>query len=74
MNWRGRPLASLEAIVALIGATATEAGLRVRAEIDRGLYPAGIEVPDERLEGVRIRRARFHGEWNYTILPNRTRS
>jgi hypothetical protein len=74
VNWRGRPLTSLEAIMALISGTTTATGLRARADIDRGLYPAGIEVSDERLAAVRIRRARFHGEWNYTILPNRARS
>ena len=35
-NWRGRPLVSHEVIVELIGATTTETGLRVRAELDQG--------------------------------------
>jgi Rhodopirellula transposase DDE domain len=74
VNWRGQPLTSLEVIVSLIGATATRTGLRVRAEVDRGVYPTGIGVSDEQLAAVRIRRARFHGEWNYTILPSRARS
>jgi hypothetical protein len=74
VNWRGRPLTSLEAIVSLISATTTQTGLRVRAEIDRGLYPIGVEVSDEQLAAVRIRRARFHGDWNYTILPTSGRS
>jgi hypothetical protein len=39
MNWRGRPLISHEVIVEPIGATSTQAGLRVRAELDRGRYP-----------------------------------
>ncbi|MFZ1493782.1 MAG: hypothetical protein WAU60_13985, partial [Candidatus Competibacter denitrificans] len=30
----------------------------------------GIHVTDEELEKIRIQRADFHGEWNYTILPN----
>ncbi|MBI1918718.1 MAG: hypothetical protein HYS12_28825, partial [Planctomycetes bacterium] len=29
----------------------------------------GIKVTDEELAGVRIKRNKFHGEWNYTILP-----
>jgi hypothetical protein len=41
MNWRGRPLASHEVIVALIGATTTRTGLIVRAELDRRSYPKG---------------------------------
>jgi Rhodopirellula transposase DDE domain len=41
MNWRGRPLTSHEVIVELIGATTTQTGLRVHAELDQGTYPAG---------------------------------
>jgi hypothetical protein len=31
-------------IVELIGATTTQTGLRVRAELDRGRYPLGTKV------------------------------
>ena len=70
MNWRGKPLVSHEAIVNLIAATTTKKGLKVRAELDSGHYPKGIKVTDEELETVRILREDFHGEWNYSILPN----
>jgi len=33
---------SLAAIVSLIGATTTAAGLRVRSELDRDRYPKGV--------------------------------
>jgi len=69
-NWRGRPLTSLVAIVNLIAATTTEAGLRVRAEIDKGQYPEGREIADEEMAQVRLRPHRFHGDWNYTIRPH----
>jgi hypothetical protein len=69
MNWRGRPLESHEVIVELIGATTTQAGLRVRAELDRGRYPLGVKVCDEELAAVPLARHEFHGEWNYTIQP-----
>jgi predicted double-glycine peptidase len=26
-------------------------------------------VTDEQMGGISIRREKFHGEWNYTILP-----
>jgi hypothetical protein len=68
-NWRGRPLASREAIVSLIGKTTTEAGLRVEAELDTTDYPTGITVTDEELAALKLKRAAFHGEWNYTISP-----
>ena len=69
MNWRQRPLESHEVIVELIGATTTQAGLRVRAELDRGRYPLGIKVRAEELAAVPLARHRFHGEWNYTVHP-----
>jgi hypothetical protein len=70
-NWRGRPLVSREAIVSLIGKTTTEAGLRVEAELDTNDYPTGIKVTDEELAAVNLKRAGFHGEWNYTISPRK---
>jgi hypothetical protein len=69
MNWRGRPLASHEVIVELIGATTTRTGLRVRAELDRGRYPLGVKVSDEELAAVPLARRQFHGEWNYSMQP-----
>jgi hypothetical protein len=70
-NWRGKPLVSHQVIVQLIGATTTETGLRVTCEIDGGLYPKGIKVSNEEMETLNITRADFHGEWNYTISPQR---
>jgi hypothetical protein len=69
MNWRGRPLVSHQVIVELIGATTTLAGLQVHAELDQGTYPKGIKVSDQELAAVPIRRHGWHGEWNYTVLP-----
>jgi hypothetical protein len=68
-NWRGKPLRSRAVIVNLIGHTTTRTGLKVRAELDTNSYPTGIEVSDEELGTVKIERARFHGDWNYTISP-----
>ncbi len=71
INWRGKPLTSHEVIVQLIAQTTTETGLRVRAAIDANQYPTKVKVSDKELARVNIRRARFHGEWNYTIRPSR---
>jgi Rhodopirellula transposase DDE domain len=70
-NWRGRPLTTYEVIVNLIASTTTKTGLVVRAAIDSNEYETGVTVSDEELARVRIRRAKFHGEWNYTIKPDR---
>jgi len=70
-NWRGRPLTTYKVIVNLIANTTTKAGLTVRAAIDRSHYETGIVVSDEELERVNIVQAKFHGEWNYAILPQK---
>ena len=70
MNWRGRPLVSYETIVQLISGTKTSKGLEIRCEIDEGEYKKGRKVSDAELDVVNIERDSFHGEWNYTILPN----
>jgi transposase len=74
LNWRGKPLESLEVIINLIGATTTTTGLKIYAQLDERTYEKGIEVSDEQLAGVGITRNEFHGEWNYTINPALTKS
>lgn len=69
VNWRGRPLISHEVILQLIANTRTDTGLHVRAELDQNSYPAGIKITNQALAAVNLRRAKFHGEWNYTIRP-----
>jgi hypothetical protein len=70
-NWRGRPLVSHEVILNLIAGTSTQQGLMIKAELDSGLYPTGIKVTDDELAAVNLKRADFHGDWNYQILPAR---
>lgn len=69
-NWRGIPLATLEIVVNLISNTKTETGLEVHAWLDGHKYQSKKEVTDQELSEVNIKRNKFHGEWNYTILPN----
>jgi hypothetical protein len=69
-NWRGKPLVSRAVIVSLIGSTTTRTGLRVKAELDTNLYAKGVKVTDADLAAVKMKRDTFHGEWNYTIVPN----
>jgi hypothetical protein len=70
LNWRGKPLESLEVIIDLISATSTNTGLKIYAQLDDRDYQRGIEVTDHELETVRITRHEFHGDWNYTITPS----
>jgi Rhodopirellula transposase DDE domain len=63
-NWRGRPLRSRVAIVELIGATTTKAGLRVESALDERTYESARRAN---------RKPRHYRrpvpEWNYTIRP-----
>jgi hypothetical protein len=68
-NWRGRPLVSHEVIVNLIANTTTRTGLKIRAELDRGDYPTGIKISDTELNLLNLKLGKFHGEWNYALLP-----
>ncbi len=68
-NWRGQPLVSRQAVVSLIGATTSSAGLKVYAQLDEDSYERGIKVPDTEMEAVNLVRDEFHGEWNYVIKP-----
>jgi len=73
-NWRGRPLLTHATIVSLIAGTQTSTGLKIRCQLDRRNYPAGIKVTDEQLASVNLEPADFHGDWNYTIWPSKARS
>ena len=70
-NWRGRPLLNREVIAELIRHTRTATGLQVEAELDTALYPLGKKISDEELAQVHLKPALMHGEWNYTISPER---
>ncbi len=69
LNWRGKPLASLQVIIDLISSTTTSTGLEVHARLDPGVYERGIKVTDAELAAVNITRDQFHPNRNYTINP-----
>ncbi len=71
-NWRGKPLLTHATVVSLISATRTQKGLTVRCVLDRKKYPKKIKVTDEQMQSLRITPDKFHGDWNYTIRPQRT--
>lgn len=70
-NRRGKPPVSHEAIVNLIAATATKTGPAIRSEAGGNECATGIKVTDDRMNGLSVRSAGFHGEWNCTLLPSR---
>jgi hypothetical protein len=68
-NWRGKPLISHEVIINLIAATTTASGLEVKSKLDPNTYPSGLKVSDQQMAELHLRRDRFHGDWNYRLLP-----
>ena len=72
MNWRGRPLKTHQVIVDLIASTTTATGLTVHCTLDTGQYPTGISYTKADIASLPLQRHDFHGEWNYTLLPNDT--
>lgn len=69
INWRAKPLTSLEVVLELISHTTTTEGLTVTAVKDSQTYPTGLKVTDEEVARLHLLRDAFHGEWNYTIKP-----
>jgi hypothetical protein len=43
--------------------------LAVKSGLDANAYPAGIKISDQQMAELRLRRAAFHGDWNYKLLP-----
>jgi hypothetical protein len=73
MNWRGTPLVDLATIVSLIGETRSRAGLHVRAELDRGRYPAGVKVTDAQMAQVKLSAIAFTASGTTpSILPQQS--
>ena len=68
-NWRGKPLVSHQVIIDLIAATTTTTGLTVRSKLDTNIYERGLKVSDQQMAELQLRREKFHGDWNYRLLP-----
>jgi hypothetical protein len=70
-HWKGQPLISIEAIIALIGSTTTTSGLKVICVKDENTYEIGIKVSDDDLEKINIKRETTCPDWNYIISSNK---
>lgn len=47
-------------MVILIGATKSKSGLRVKARLDKGKYPTGVEISDEIMKALNLKPHAFH--------------
>lgn len=72
INWRARPLTSLAVVLELISHTTTKSGLTVKAVVDTNTYQTGIKIKDQEFNLLNIERYKFHPEWNYTILTQKS--
>lgn len=69
INWRGKPLRSIDIVLQLIGSTKTRTGLNVTASLDKNQYEIGRKVSNQEFKFINLHRHEFHGEWNYTVKP-----
>jgi Rhodopirellula transposase DDE domain len=69
INWRARPLTSMEVVIELISATTTQAGLSVTAVLDTNPYPTKITVSPAEMQALHLVPDPFHPDWNYALLP-----
>lgn len=69
-NWRGVPLESYRVVVNLVSSTRTNQGLEVHCWLDEGNYETGRKVSQQEMDTVHIKRNKFHGDWNYEIIPS----
>jgi hypothetical protein len=69
INWRARPLVSMQAVIELISTTTTQTGLTVAAVVDTNNYPTKISVSDAEIRALNLVRDPFHGDWNYALSP-----
>jgi len=69
LNWAGKPLRTLETMLAYIRGTTTRKGLQVAAfQVDQ-VYERGIKVEDDVIQGLNLEHHSTCPNWNYTIRP-----
>ncbi|MDR1023329.1 MAG: ISAzo13 family transposase, partial [Prevotellaceae bacterium] len=47
--------------------TKTEKGLTVTSQLDEQIYKKGIQITEEQMNGLNLKKNQLHGEWNYSI-------
>jgi hypothetical protein len=69
INWAGKPLRTLDTMLAYIRGTTTITGLTVKAFLLEGDYETGQSVSDAEMERLNLERHAVCPNWNYTIRP-----
>ncbi|HEX7880274.1 MAG TPA: ISAzo13 family transposase [Candidatus Eisenbacteria bacterium] len=68
-NWAGKPLRSLDIMLAYIRGTTTRTGLAVTAVLDEATYKKGQKVTKKELDALNLRWHDVLPDWNYTLTP-----
>lgn len=69
LNWAGKPLRTVDTMLAYIRGTTTTTGLEIRAERLDGVYPTGQRVSDAEMAALHLTKHEVCPSWNYTIYP-----
>jgi transposase len=74
MNWKGRPLTSMDVMISLIGHTTSQTGLKVYAMEDHNTYPTKRKITNQQMDALNMDALNIVpnnllGKWNYTIKP-----
>lgn len=69
MNWAGRPLRTLDAMLAFIRGTTTISGLTVEADLDQGTYRKGRKATTKQVAELALSAHGACPRWNYTLTP-----
>jgi Rhodopirellula transposase DDE domain len=69
INWTGKPLRTLETMLAYIRGTKTRTGLEVKAWLQEGNYSRGQRVTRVEMDSLFLQSHPVCPDWNYTICP-----
>lgn len=69
LNWVGKPLRTLDTMLAYIRGTTTTTGLTVKASLVEGVYEKGQRVSDADMKTLNLERHKTCPNWNYTLRP-----
>jgi hypothetical protein len=69
LNWAGRPLRTVDTMLAYLRGTTTQAGLTVQAVRLTGTYPQGQKVTKAMMKQLNIEHDATCPKWNYRIHP-----
>jgi hypothetical protein len=67
INWRARPLISLEIVLEILNNTTTKTGLKVTAMLDTNEYKTGIKISNEEINSLNIHKDEFHESVKYFV-------